>query len=147
MLDRRMKFSRAPSPPGPPPFLARALALSVGLVSAALVLSTGIVRCPSAWIFGIPCPSCGTTRAARALVALDVAGAFRIHPVAPYVLLVGLAVGLRAVGLTLRTGSWHALGEGRLGRALFGLLVAGACAEVILWVLRWFGYFGGPVAV
>ncbi len=47
-------------------------------------------RCPIQLVFGIPCPGCGMTRAAFALLRLDFAKAFYWHPMI-YPLAIGLA--------------------------------------------------------
>lgn len=133
--------------PPAPPFVARALRTAGGIFAAAGLTMTGIVRCPSALILRTPCPSCGTTRAARALLALDLVGAFRLHPVAPLVLVVLAALGGRAVWLVLRHGHARGIHEGRLGHALTSILVLSAFLELAVWLLRWFGLFGGPVSV
>ena len=36
--------------------------------------------CPMVMVTGLPCPGCGLTRAGFALLRLDLAGAYRIHP-------------------------------------------------------------------
>ena len=36
--------------------------------------------CPMVMVTGLPCPGCGLTRAGFALLKLDLAGAYRIHP-------------------------------------------------------------------
>ena len=36
--------------------------------------------CPLVRVTGLPCPGCGLTRAGFALLRLDLAGAYRIHP-------------------------------------------------------------------
>ena len=36
--------------------------------------------CPMVMMTGLPCPGCGLTRAGFALLRLDLAGAYRIHP-------------------------------------------------------------------
>jgi hypothetical protein len=130
-----------------PPYVVRALLTGVGLVVGVGLLVTGSVRCPTALLLGVPCPSCGTTRAARALLDLDVARAFRIHPVAPFVLAVLSVLAARIVGLVWREGHARALLEGKLGRWLAFTLVGLAGAEVMVWGLRWCGLFGGPVPV
>ena len=50
-----------------------------------LILALGLVvfifgRCPIRWILGIPCPSCGITRACEAALHLDFVLAFHYHP-------------------------------------------------------------------
>lgn len=37
-------------------------------------------KCPFYWIFGIPCPGCGMTRAILCLLRADIHGAFEMHP-------------------------------------------------------------------
>ena len=36
--------------------------------------------CPMVMVTGLPCPGCGLTKAGFALLRLDLAGAYRIHP-------------------------------------------------------------------
>jgi hypothetical protein len=134
-------------PDARPPFVRRALLTLALLAFGAAAALVGAVRCPIALVLGIPCPSCGTTRAARSMLELDIAGAFRVHPVAPIVLVCLALLAARSVWLVAKDGHARAVGEGRAGRALLGLLVAAAAAEVLVWVVRWFGLLGGPVAV
>lgn len=44
-------------------------------------------RCPFLFLWGIPCPGCGMTRAFLALLHLDFAAAFYYHPLFPVVIL------------------------------------------------------------
>ena len=44
------------------------------------VLLLGIFKCPLYEIFGVPCPTCGMTRAWRSFLSLDFATAFSLHP-------------------------------------------------------------------
>lgn len=37
-------------------------------------------RCPIRWLFGIPCPGCGLTRACLSALQLDFPAAFTYHP-------------------------------------------------------------------
>ena len=36
--------------------------------------------CPTMWLFGLPCPACGLTRAGVRLLRLDFVGAFSYNP-------------------------------------------------------------------
>lgn len=48
---------------------------------AAWIFSHGLrYFCPIRWTFGIECPACGMTRAAEALLHLDIAAAFAANP-------------------------------------------------------------------
>ena len=64
--------------------------------------ATGLAApCPLRWLTGVPCPGCGLTTAAVALVRGDLDGAFAANPVifglAGLALLVGPLLVLRAV--------------------------------------------------
>lgn len=64
------------------------------IVVAALNLSG--IGCPFYRIFGFPCPGCGMTRAALALLQLNLAAAWQFHPMVfalPYLLVLFLRDG------------------------------------------------------
>ena len=77
--------------------------------------------------------------------ALDLRVARHPSESVPYLLTRTLAA--RAIWLVWRQGHSRELLEGRLGRLLVVLIVLCSGAELVLWVLRWFGMFGGPVPV
>jgi Protein of unknown function (DUF2752) len=107
----------------------------------------GIVRCPIAILTGVPCPACGSTRAIRALLHLDLAGVLRANPVAPIAaVLLGL-VAARAVVLLALTGDARDVGEGRFGTALVRALTITVFVEIAVWLVRFTGLLGGPVPV
>lgn len=68
----------------------RQLGLLWGTVAVALVLlasgaeqlAQNLPHCTFKALLGIPCPTCGVTRAALALARLDVASALRVNPLA-----------------------------------------------------------------
>jgi len=104
--------------------------------------------CPSAGMFGLPCPGCGLTRATLLLVEGEFARAFQLHPlVIPLAPMYFAALGLFGVELIR--------GPGRAAQSspwithrwvsIFGVIVL--VSTVTLWVLRFGGYFGGPVPV
>lgn len=122
------------------------LVLAMAAAAAAAVLLDAPL-CPSAALFGIPCPGCGLTRATLALLHGDLAGAFHFHPLVFVLspLFVGLVAnalfdyvrGTAARAVAKRgSGPW-------LGRALWLLLAL----MLGIWVARFFGAFGGPVPV
>lgn len=128
-------------------FAGRAL-IAIGVqVGIALVLLSGVINCPLAAIFHVPCPACGSTRAARAILAFDAVGALRANPVAPLAVALFFALGVRAVWLVFRDGSLRALGEGPVARLLVRLLLIAVALEIIVWAARFFGFLGGPVPV
>ncbi len=106
-------------------------ALSMAALLSLLPQSTCILRLG----LGVPCPACGLTRAALALLGLDLATATRFHPLALPLALVVMATVLAAFFLDEE--GWK-----RFGRDVSG---GSAVAIVIVWVSRFFGMFGGPV--
>ena len=120
---------------------------AVALGIAVAVLWSGFVRCPVAALFHVPCPSCGSTRAVRALVALDVRGAFHAHPVAPVLVVLVAILAVRWLIAIARYGTSSRLGDLPLDRLVLRLLIGGAALEIITWILRFFGMFGGPASV
>lgn len=101
-------------------------------------------RCPIAWGLGIPCPSCGLLRATRFVVAGQWQRAFAMHPLSWFVVpLVAAIFVVELVGFA-RDGRWGAFR--RLPYA-DGVLVATAASMMLVWLARFAGAFGGPVAV
>lgn len=43
----------------------------------------GLYRCPSSYLFGIPCPTCGLTRALFSLLSFDIKKSFYYHALWP----------------------------------------------------------------
>lgn len=93
-------------------------------------------------VAGIPCPTCGITRACRLALHGDFAGATRMHPlvwVAVPVVVVMLGVELFGYA---RARTWGASRRVRGG----DVLMAGTAALLFaIWIARFAGYFGGPV--
>jgi hypothetical protein len=111
--------------------------------------------CPSAALLGVPCPGCGLTRATLALLHGDLATALRFHPLVPiltpaYVGLLGAIVASYVRGSPVvapagpGTGRPRSFLMSRTATALAWILVV---LVVAVWVLRFFGWFGGPVPV
>lgn len=115
-------------------------ALAAGAV-ALVILAIGY-KCPVQIVAGVPCPTCGITRATRLVLHGDFDAATQMHP------LVWLAVPVAAlfIGAELlgyrRTGAWGA--SRRLPGSSF-LMVGTAALLFALWLARFAGYFGGPL--
>jgi Protein of unknown function (DUF2752) len=116
-------------------------------VFAALPVALGWQTCTFATLLHRPCPGCGMTRAVRLMQAGDVAGSLRMHPLALPVLAAGALIVLSTVVATLDTGTPIWFYRQRLGRLAIAFAVVVYAAALVLWILRWFGLFGGPVAV
>ncbi|RYZ03617.1 MAG: DUF2752 domain-containing protein [Myxococcales bacterium] len=100
--------------------------------------------------FGVPCPGCGLTRATLALLQGDVHAALHLHPLVwlltpLFVLFVGS--GLLELVRAPEREPWRASPIRWRGRVFN--LVAGLVLSLTLgvWMLRFAGYFGGPVKV
>jgi hypothetical protein len=122
----------------------RVLALWVLALAPALF---GLQRCLLAQFLHLPCPTCGLTRAMRLLAAGRIDASLRMHPLAIPIVLAFAAIALSTVTAAMTRGSpvdfyrtWH-------GRAALVFLGVAYAAAVALWVLRFFGAFGGPVPV
>jgi hypothetical protein len=133
-----------------PPLRRRAMrtvAVASAWAVSALPLVAGRQRCAIALFCHRPCPGCGMTRAIRLLVDGDVAASLRMHPLALPAVVASVLVAFATVWATMTFGSPMRTHRTRLGRVAiaFGVAVYGATFAV--WVLRWFGFFGGPVPV
>jgi hypothetical protein len=87
------------------------------------------------------------TRAIRLLRAGDVEASLRMHPLALPVVIAGMLLAVSTVWTTLEVGTPFDFYRRRTGRAALALAVLVYAATIVLWGLRWFGLFGGPVPV
>ncbi|MCA9598150.1 MAG: DUF2752 domain-containing protein [Myxococcales bacterium] len=123
----------------------------VGLVALSTLpviaaVASDFPLCPTAGLFGIPCPGCGLTRATSAVLHGHVLEGLHYHPlvlvVAPVYIatMVSLAVGF------VRGGG----GKGLSHRANVILTIVALtlfAGLFFVWIARFLGYFGGPVPV
>jgi hypothetical protein len=84
---------------------------------------------------GIPCPGCGMTRAVLAAARLDLFAAERYHPLS-LPLLAAFAVTI-ALAFLAGDAAWR--------RAVPVITGVAGVALVLVWALRFAGFFGGPV--
>ncbi len=126
--------------------LRAAIYAGVMAVFAAIMLS-GYVRCPVASLTHQPCPGCGSTRAVRAMLSLDFAAALRFNPAAPIVTACIGVIALEGLWLVVRDGNAGQLAAKFPGKWAVRVLVVAVAAEFVVWGLRFFGLFGGPVPV
>jgi hypothetical protein len=131
----------------PPLYIARASALALPTVLLAALLLHAPPRCPLATHFHLPCPGCGLTRAASSLLAGDLSASLHLQPLLVPLVLAISGLGIGFVVSTLVHGHPGGLVLSRPGRFVLGFAVVVAVANVLLWALRFAGFFGGPVAV
>jgi hypothetical protein len=136
-----------PAPPrgashfGPDRRLGRALRLAVVLAPLVVLTVADLPVCLTAAFTGLPCPGCGLSRAAFALLRGDLPLAFQLNPLAP------LVVPLSVVGFG--TIALRYVWVGRTDYQSWVIWVVGLLsgALVLVWLARFLGAFGGPVAV
>ena len=126
--------------------LAKRIAVMIGIAAGVgLVLSSSIPVCPVANLTGHPCPGCGLTRATLACVHGQLGEAVHFHP------LVFLATPVFGVCVLLAIHSYAKRGKvrfsPRVSRVLTPILKVVYVALIGLWLVRFFGAFGGPVPV
>jgi hypothetical protein len=107
-----------------------------------LVLLSFGSACPIQLAVGIPCPTCGITRATRLALHGDFAGATHMHPLVWIAVpVVVLFVTVELVGYA-RNRTW---GSSRRMRGGDALMLGTASMLFALWLARFAGFFGGPV--
>ena len=128
---------------------ARIAILVLVLGALGLAMWSDFPLCPMAGTFGVPCPGCGLTRATLALLHGDVRGALHFHPLVW--LMAPLFVGFVATAtLELVRTRVEPARPPRLdwsSRGVTVVAVALLIAMLSVWLLRFAGYFGGPVPV
>ena len=125
----------------------RATAVGALWAAGALPSALGWQRCTVATLLHRPCPGCGMTRALRLLCAGDFSASLRMHALAAPVLVIGVPFAGATVWTTFRRGTPMRVHRDTLGRATIAAGVVVYAAALVLWALRWFGLFGGPVPV
>ncbi len=126
---------------------ARAALVAGVWAPSALPVMFGWQRCALATLCHLPCPGCGMTRAIKLLAAGKVGASLRMHLLAVPVLFAGTLLVLATVWTTLAVGSPIRLHRSRLGQGAIGAALVVYAAAFVLWILRFFGHFGGPVPV
>jgi hypothetical protein len=112
------------------------------LVVAAAVLVAArfhVPLCPLAAFFGVPCPGCGLARAMLSLLRGDVTGALALHPLV-------FVAAPAAVALALHVTSPVAPTP-RRERLLVACSTVLLVLMLVVWIARFTGAFGGPVAI
>jgi hypothetical protein len=114
---------------------------------AALPFAVGAVQCPTARYLHVPCPGCGMTRAFHLLADGQLGASMAMHALAVPTALVQVVLAVASIVATLRFGAPWALVQARWGRVVLGSVVVVMVADVLFWIARALGAFGGPVPV
>jgi hypothetical protein len=125
----------------------RALGVFVVVALGIAAVRFDVPLCPTALLFGIPCPGCGLTRATLALMSGSVGRAVDFHPLV-FVLAPLFSGALAAAAVSFVRG--QAPRSGRAWLAGRAVTAAGWSLLVLVlgvWIARFFGAFGGPVPV
>jgi hypothetical protein len=117
------------------------------VASACAVVLTDTPFCPLALFAGIPCPGCGLTRATIALFHGDLGGALRFHPLVLVLTPLFGAAMLKVLVEYVRGSELVSTPAWWTGRLVTWLATALFVAVVGVWLLRFSGWFGGPVPV
>jgi hypothetical protein len=133
--------------PNATPHWGRASLLAAVLASVGGLAFTGHIQCVLARVAHVPCPGCGTTRTAVSLAHGDVGRALALNPWGLVVAVCVLLLALDAVRVTWRDGSPTRSGTGPFGRWVTRALLVALAVDILVWAVRWVGWFGGPVLV
>jgi hypothetical protein len=87
------------------------------------------------------------TRAFHLLAEGNLGASLAMHPLAAPTALAQVALVLASIVATLRFGAPWSLLRARWGRALLVVLALVMTADLLLWMARALGAFGGPVPV
>ena len=110
--------------------------------SLALLMFAPLPICPTRNWLNIPCPGCGATRAILMMLRGDLRGAMHMHPLAIVAAVLMIPTGFIALRGIVQTGL-----PPPLPRPLRYTWYAFVCLLIALWVVRFAGYFGGPVPI
>ena len=135
-MTSRGESARPPAPAPPSWGLA-----GLGIAIVLLLLLGAFPTCIFKLAVGAPCPGCGLTRATLALLRLDFAEVWRVHPLAPLFSPVVRWLLLRPLALRL---GWVSPETAVLrGRALTWTVIAVVLAMWVVYLARLAGALGG----
>jgi Protein of unknown function (DUF2752) len=150
----RAPTSRLPLQAQTGQYWGRTALLFAACATYATVIFGSLIRCPMAFVFHIPCPTCGGTRAAVGLFRWLSPSPSQSHRAAePYnwfaLPLMFCAIWFFAVAHlhVFQTGSLRGVEYRKWASPVPKVMIvlySGAC---VLWLLRFAGFFGGPIPV
>ncbi|CAN5821481.1 hypothetical protein BH09MYX1_BH09MYX1_39560 [soil metagenome] len=110
-----------------------------------LLLLSGSIPCSFARMTHQPCPGCGTTRSGIALLHGDFHSAFHFNPLGPFVIACLGVLAVDSVRLVAKDGDLRDFADSRAATWALGVLLVASILQVVVWMVRFFGYLGGPV--
>ncbi len=111
-----------------------------------LAVAVRFPLCPFALVTRHPCPGCGLTRAGLALAVGDLDAALHYHPLVIPVVPVIAFLMLQGSYNYVRHGRWRTFAFLQARWVTVSAIVL-SVAMTAIWIARFFGFFGGPVAV
>jgi hypothetical protein len=111
-------------------------------IAGAAILFSPVPFCPVRLQLHQPCPGCGVSRAVVLALQGHLRESLAMHPLA----LVSVALAVPSFVLIVRTQRVDGLVP-PFPRALRVAWTAFVALLVVLWIARFFGYFGGPVPI
>lgn len=112
--------------------------------AAAALIVAEVPLCPMAKLVHQPCPGCGLTRATLELAHGEIMAALTLHPLSIIISPLFVFVVLKMTKSYLWTGRMFPKREPKWVYPAWGVL---CLLMIALWAARFFGAFGGPVAV
>jgi hypothetical protein len=125
----------------------RVLLVALGAAAFAGIVFFQIPICPTATFLGIPCPGCGLTRATLELAHGHLGAAVALHPLAPVISPLFAWLTAKAAVDYVRGPQARSDDDTRRARWTTRIGAALLIALLSVWVVRFFGVFGGPVPV
>lgn len=126
---------------------ARAALWSLTLGGFVWLLASGSIPCVFAQATHYPCPGCGSTRAVRALFHGDLDAALHGNFLGPVLAALAFAMAAGSIVSVLRHGSATPFVSSRAGSLVARAAIVVGVLEVLVWIARFWGAFGGPVPV
>ena len=129
-----------------PGWLKRGLIVALILSPLVAAMFVDVPLCPTAALFGMPCPGCGLTRATLAALHGDFTRAFHFHPL--FFIATPLYVGtITSVAWTFVRGGTHKPPSVKFSAVVTVFALTLMLLLMGVWLARFFGAFGGPVEV
>ena len=95
----------------------------LALITLFFVVFLGYYRCPFKKLFGVPCPTCGMTRAFWCLLEGNVKGAFYYHPLWPVAIIAAILMILYLLKIIHPSAFWINIGIAILCILLVGCFI------------------------